>query len=124
MGSEQSRPAVSPHAPQSQPSISNFDILQHIMQERMDAAVTRAVIRAAAVAISGTFGFAVMYKYNVATNPYGLTAILCVWAALIGTQFSNLFTRPLICCACFTCASETQTPPAQTWQAPCSSKRS
>ena len=89
------------------------------MQERMDAAVTRAVIRAAAVAISGTFGFAVMWKYDVATNPYGLTAILCVWAALIGTQSSNLFTRPLFCCACLTCASRMHASPAQTWQAPC-----
>ena len=50
----------------------------------MDAAVTRAIIRAVAVAISGTLGFAVMYKYNMATNPYGLTAILTVWAGLIG----------------------------------------
>ena len=53
-------------------------------QERMDAAITRAIIRVVAVAISGTLGFGVMYKLDVATNPYALTAILAVWAGLLG----------------------------------------
>ena len=60
------------------------------MQERMDAAVTRAVIRVVAVGISGTLGFAVMWKYDMATNPYGLTVILCAWAALLGERLLQL----------------------------------
>ena len=44
----------------------------------------RAVIRVVAVGISGALGFAVMWKLDVATNPYGLTAILVAWAGLLG----------------------------------------
>ena len=49
----------------------------------------RAVIRILATAVAATLGFAVMWKLDVATNPYGLTAIICAWAAICGVASSG-----------------------------------
>ena len=65
--------------------------------------MTRALARISAGAISGSLGFGIMYKLSVATNPVGLTALLCVWAGLLGRPWQ---TSPLQCALRFCGLSE------------------
>ncbi|KAK9815248.1 hypothetical protein WJX72_000626 [[Myrmecia] bisecta] len=62
-----------------------------VLSEKIDTTVTRGLLRLAATVLGGVFGFLVMLRPSVATNPYALTAIVCTFTCMCGfltmTQF-------------------------------------
>ncbi len=53
---------------------------------QVEATVSKAVLWVIGTAVGGTLGFIVMVDNDLATNPYGLMAILCAFTFVVGSM--------------------------------------
>ncbi|KAG2454348.1 hypothetical protein HYH02_001373 [Chlamydomonas schloesseri] len=67
------------------------------MSERVEATVSKVVVWVLGTVIGGTLGYVAMLHAHLATNPYGLMAVICAYTWLVGaTNASTLRTGTVL----------------------------
>eukprot|EP00198_Chlamydomonas_reinhardtii_P010228 XP_001699565.1 predicted protein [Chlamydomonas reinhardtii] len=66
------------------------------MTERVEATVSQVSLWVVGTAVGGTLGYLAMLDPDLATNPYGLMAIICTYTFLVGCASSSAYRMGIV----------------------------